>query len=186
MNRKEEPPHLNNTPGLSLEIGGGPLIIGMNYFVQRKGEIMNKKILTYAVIFTFSVFLVSAIVNQADGYVGDNRIIRIFGGYTQSEEKLRIEPETVLIAKGDVVVWLNWAKAREVKVVFEEGKVCEDVTEAALVFKLDPAKQCFVTSWIPLGGTSSLRFVQNGRYRYVVETSTGIKSSGMIQVGVKE
>ena len=53
-------------------------------------------------------------------------------------------------------------------VVFEDGKSCVDVTDAPAGFTLN-AKSCYVTSWIPFTGTSSLRFMEKGTYTYVVE-----------------
>lgn len=41
---------------------------------------------------------------------------------------IRIKPETLLISKGDCVVWFNRAEsAEEVKVTFEDGKKCMSV-----------------------------------------------------------
>ena len=105
----------------------------------------------------------------------------IYGGDSFSVKSIRIEPATLQIDKGSVVIWNNWAKASEVKVIFEEGKVCQDVTEAPTGFSMD-AKQCYVTTWIPLGGTSSLKFTQTGTYKYKVETTGGISGAGSIIV----
>lgn len=33
-----------------------------------------------------------------------------------------IEPETLRVAKGDCVVWINWTRGEDVKVIFREGK----------------------------------------------------------------
>jgi hypothetical protein len=86
-----------------------------------------------------------------------------------------------MVGKGTVVIWNNWARSTEVKIVFEDGKTCKDVTEAPMGFSMD-AKACYVTTWVPLGGTSSLRFVHSGTYKYEVETNGGIKTSGKIVI----
>ena len=64
-------------------------------------------------------------------------------------------------------MWVNFARD-EVKIIFEEGKKCEDVTEAPSGFKLD-AQNCYVTDYVKLGGTSSLKFNQQGTYDYEVK-----------------
>ena len=59
----------------------------------------------------------------------------------------KVEPRDIEIASGSCVVWVNWIKDTEIKVVFEEGKVCHDVTRAPASFKMD-AKNCYVTNYI--------------------------------------
>ncbi len=129
-----------------------------------------------AVILSF-VFMVSFLSTSV---AQETRVVRLHGG-THSTNSIRIEPDTLQISKGGVVVWNNWAKTSEVRIIFEEGKVCQDVTAAPMGFTLD-AKQCYVTTWTPLGGTSSLRFTQEGKYRYVVEASGGVRSKGTVHV----
>lgn len=128
-------------------------------------------ILSFALVFSFVVTTVAQ----------ETRVIRLHGGTSYSTNSIRIEPATLQISTGGVVVWNNWAKTSEVKIIFEEGKVCQDVTEAPMGFTLN-AKQCYVTTWTPLGGTSSLRFTQAGKYHYVVEASGGVRSKGTIHV----
>jgi len=43
---------------------------------------------------------------------------------------------------------------------------------------------CYVTSWIPFAGTSSLRFMQKGTYKYVVEAKgqKNVEAKGQIIV----
>jgi hypothetical protein len=45
-------------------------------------------------------------------------------------------------------------------------------------------KICFVTSWVPFAGTSSLRFMEKGTYDNVVESTLkkGVKTKGKIIV----
>jgi hypothetical protein len=143
---------------------------------------MNKKKLLIALGLVGLVFSI-AIFQTTQGTVNakEARIVSIFGGDTYSLKSIRLEPQYLTISKDTVVIWNNWARAHEVKVIFEEGKKCQDVTDAPTGFKLD-FKSCYVTSWIPLGGTSSLRFTEKGVYKYVVETSGSVKGRGEIRV----
>lgn len=71
------------------------------------------------------------------------------------------------------MVWFNRTSGPNLQIVFEEGKACAGVTE-------DPSGSfktgyggCYVSSWIPFGGTSSLRFKEKGSYKYTIESITG-------------
>lgn len=110
------------------------------------------------------------------------RIITILGGATAQTQELILSAPSLVVQKGDCVVWFNRARANEVKVSFENGKTCQNLTDAPFGFKIDDAKDCYVTSWIPFGGTSSLRFVKKGALNYTVETAGGIKTTGKILV----
>ncbi len=99
------------------------------------------------------------------------RVVRISGD-PESEEFLRVEPRDLDITSGDCVVWVNWSKTSEIMVVFQEGKVCYDVTRPSAGFNMD-AKNCYVTNYIPYGGTSSLTFKEHGTYNYEVVTEDG-------------
>lgn len=128
------------------------------------------------------VFCLGAIViNQQAVDASEARIVRIMGGATHNVQGIRLEPAILTVTPGSVVIWNNWARATEVKIIFKEGKVCDDVTDAETGFKMD-AQNCYVTTWIKLGGTTSLRFNEKGSYKYTVETSSGVKGQGEIQV----
>ena len=79
-----------------------------------------------------------------------------------------VEPETLNVAKGDCVVWINWTRGEDVQVNFREGKKCADATTSPVRFKPD-FKGCYLTDYIGFGETSSLVFVEQGAYRYEVE-----------------
>ena len=82
-----------------------------------------------------------------------------------------IQPEHLFIHKGDCVVWMNWSRGEDVKVIFREGKKCADISKAPSKFEMD-AKGCYVTGYLPFGATSSLLFVERseqGRLDYEVE-----------------
>lgn len=108
------------------------------------------------------------------------RIIRVYADTIDGKKQIYIEPNTSWVPKNTVVIWVNQARTDEIKVVFEEGKRCADVTSPTDAFNLDAT--CYVTSWVPSGGTSSLRFVEAGIFNYVVETSDGVKAKGKIVV----
>jgi len=139
--------------------------------------------LIFAVIGWICVFPTGGafLTNQQTAAAQDCRIVRIHEGVTLGESKVRIEPEALWIQKGSCVIWFNRGPSIEVKVVFEEGKRCEDVTEAPTGFKLD-AENCYVTSFIPLGGTSSLKFNEEGSYKYTVVTADGTETKGELVV----
>ncbi len=101
-------------------------------------------------------------------FAADERLVRLLGGIGPQTDQIRVEPETLMVQEGTVVVWLNWVKGEEVKLTFREGKKCDDATEAASGFGLD-AENCYVTSWVPMGGTSSLIFSEKGTYPYEVQ-----------------
>jgi hypothetical protein len=80
---------------------------------------------------------------------------------------LVIEPETSVIKKGDCVVWVNWART-DLRVIFREGKTCLDRTKAPAGFKMD-VSGCYLTDYLPFGGTSSLLFTEEGTFNFEVE-----------------
>jgi len=107
------------------------------------------------------------------------RIIRIHKELGTSGKLVRLEPETLYIAKGTCVIWINWVQAKEVRVNFrEDGKKCQDATESPMGFKF--AENCFVTNYLPLGGTSSLRFNDEGTFAYEVEIPGETRTAGSL------
>ena len=143
---------------------------------------MNRKILSVAVMLVFILALTTLLANQETLSAQECRLVRLHGGIGANVAEIRIEPRTLWISKGTCVIWSNWVRTDEVKVEFEEGKKCEDVTDAPVGFKLD-ADNCYVTDFISLGGTSSLRFNEAGTYKYTVEAAGGtIKARGEIGV----
>lgn len=83
-----------------------------------------------------------------------------------------ISPETLHIKKGDCVVWMNWTHGEDLKVVFKEGKRCQDMTKSPVGFKMD-WRGCYVTDYLDFGTTSSLVFDQAGTFKYEVEFRPG-------------
>lgn len=107
-----------------------------------------------------AIFLLQGVV-----WAQNCRVIRIQGMATH--QSIRLEPEIIRIAKGDCVIWFNRAATQEVKVVFEDGKRCSTVSAAPVGFSLDH-ENCYVTTWLEFGATSSLRFMDPGSYQYMI------------------
>jgi hypothetical protein len=124
---------------------------------------------------------VSVFACWQDANAQECRVVKISGEGVAGAGKVYIEPEHLTIPKDTCVVWYNRARTNEVKVKFADGKKCEDVTTSEVGFKLD-VESCFVTSYIPFAGTSSLNFVETGTYDYVVESKSGVMAKGKIIV----
>ena len=69
-------------------------------------------------------------------------------------------------------------------VKFREGKKCESATEAPTGFKVDKGQGCYVTDFLPMGGTASLRFQESEMYNYEVtwEGRKDVVHNGVIVV----
>ena len=132
-----------------------------------------------------SIFIGQSIVNaEKICRLEDLKVVRISG---QSEESgmLTIEPKAIDIIAGDCVVWVNWSKGGEVMVVFNDGKVCYDVTRPSAGFKMSE-KNCYVTNFIPYGGTSSLTFKDKGVFEYEVIAVNGTATKCKLTVHEKK
>ncbi len=122
----------------------------------------------------------------------EHRLVRILGGLSTGAAELKqpitLDPPSLSVPKGTVVTWLNWSRNTEcVQISFEDGKRCEDGTDAPSGFSMR-TDGCYVTSWISFGGTSSLLFTEPGTFSYVVEAKTGgevRKETGQIVVTAK-
>ena len=141
---------------------------------------MNKSRLLIAMGLAFILFITLFPLAQETVTAGEEcRIIRIMG--KDQYGGMRLEPEYVTVTKGACVIWTNWSRGLEVAIEFEDGKTCEDVTDAAMDFSLNE-RSCYVTTYLALGQTSSLRFMQKGSYNYNVVTKGGQKLQGQIRV----
>ena len=139
----------------------------------------KKRFLTtlIALALVFSAFVL--IIHQKGLSAGECRLIRIYGE-PGGQIPFGLEPDITNIRSGSCLVWVNLAREKEVKVIFEDGKVCKDVTTAPVGFQMD-AKNCYVTNYIPFGATSSLLFEKEGTYEYVA-TAGKIKVKGKVIV----
>ena len=141
-------------------------------------------IMGIGLVFIFAISIILG--NQQEINAQECRIIRVYGGIEAADNKVRIEPETVSINKGSCVIWNNWAWSKElgekvVLVKFSDGKKCEANTDAPTLYKMDD-QNCYVSSYIAYGGTSSLRFTEQGTFEYVVESKDMERAKGKIMV----
>lgn len=128
---------------------------------------MNKKAYFLKIIGLVLIFVIPILLTARDTInAQDTRIVRIYGGGSQ-QNPVRLEPKTLLISKDTVVVWSNFARLSEVKIIFEDGKSCSDCTKSPCRFSMSP-DSCYITSFVGLGETSSLRFVEKGTFSYKV------------------
>ncbi|MDY6845117.1 MAG: plastocyanin/azurin family copper-binding protein [Thermodesulfobacteriota bacterium] len=138
------------------------------------------KVIGVALILVMPVFMLG--LNSSDA--NEVRVIRIYGGGGYGEgghfTGLRLEPQTVTVSTKTTVVWLNIGRQPDVDVIFKEGKACKDGTDAAVRFNL-AQDNCYVTSFVAQGETSSLKFTQKGTYKYKVKAGT-FESDGKIIV----
>jgi hypothetical protein len=114
------------------------------------------------------------------GGAGQVRVVRISARTDLGVKSVTIEPQTLRVTEGSVIVWVNEGPDDEAKIVFDDGTRCADVSSSATLFSLESS--CYVTSWVPVGGTSSLRFNESGDLDYVVETAGGQKARGKVIV----
>lgn len=109
------------------------------------------------------------------------RIVRVL---SSARGEIHIEPDVMWVEKETCVVWNNWSRFSDIKVNFQKGKACQKGTSAAVGFELQEIdeKVCLVTDWIPLGGTSSLTFKEEGEYPYIIKADKGKELTGKIIV----
>jgi len=141
---------------------------------------MNKKRLLVALGVSLVVATMIGLLSLEKVSAQECRLVKVHGKIDLST--VMIEPDTIYASKGDCVVWFNRV-AKEIMVKFDEGKRCTDVTQAPIGFSLN-AQNCYVTSWVPFAGTSSLRFMEKGTYSYVIEAKgqKNVKAKGQIIV----
>jgi hypothetical protein len=142
---------------------------------------MNKNRLVITLVGSFVIATIIGLLNLGKVSAQECRLIQVHG--RTEHPSIMIEPATAFLSKGDCVVWFNRVTAKEIQVVFEEGKRCVDVTKAPMGFSLNE-QSCYVTSWLPFTGTSSLRFMEKGTYKYVVKAKgmSDIRAEGQIVV----
>ena len=127
---------------------------------------MKSKKMLNVIGFVFILTAVFMLFTQGTINAGDDcKIIRIIS--TATYQDVSLDPKALEIEKGSCVIWYNKASKSYVEITFPEGKkVCEDVVEASIDFKLDE-KNCFITvTHIPPFGTASLVFKKEGTYEY--------------------
>ena len=137
---------------------------------------MGKKL--FSLFTLFAVGLGVLFVNQATVNAQECQIITIH----DREDSIVLHPETISISKGTCVIWINWSTASEISIMFEQGKVCKDVVQASMNFKLDK-ENCFISNLIlSKGGTASLVYEKPGSFDYEAKTQKGKTVKGKIVV----
>ena len=133
----------------------------------------------------FGIVLVSIIFLFAQGVVnaGDCRIVRVTSLAKWQETSIAVEPEIMRITTGTCIIWYNRSTSK-VKIIFEDGKTCTDITDASVGFKVDEKKGCYFTeTYIEPGGTASLQFTKQGNVEYIVDAEGRTeKPKGQIKV----
>jgi len=142
---------------------------------------MNKKRLWIVVGLALAVGLGIFLANQTETDAQACRIVRIYGVTEADAGELLLEPETLRVDRKTCVIWTNWVGGKVVSVRFSEGKKCEATTTGTKLFKLDDAN-CFVSSYIEYGGTTSLTFKDVGTYEYVVDSKDMKSVKGKVVV----
>jgi len=144
----------------------------------------NKKLCELLpIVLTFVLGLIIFLVTLDTIHAQDVRIVKIYGGSSLSTGDIYLDPQTLWISKGDIVIWNNLARTPRVQIVFKEGKECQKVTSAPTGFKFDQAQECYLTDSIIFGGTASLRFNEQGTYEYLVRDAVetiSIKAKGKV------
>jgi len=134
------------------------------------------------IVFGFAFGLLYPAVSPANAE--DAVLVKIHGVGQDKLAGIFINPADMYVNSGTIVIWLNGVKEQEIKVIFEDGKTCKDVTasDTGDFFMLD-VKGCYVTNFIPFAATSTLQFTESGTFEYTVNSQDGkIKASGKIIV----
>lgn len=80
---------------------------------------------------------------------------------------VNVTPKALRAPVGSCVVWVTWQPVRsEVRISFKQGETCQAGTSAPSGFKMEAG--CYLTDYLPLGGTSSLVFEREGTYSYEI------------------
>lgn len=131
----------------------------------------TKLIWFVGIVLSITIGLLPATIGTS--FATSASLIRV---YTASGDKpaLELDPPTLYVPKGSVVIWVNGVMNQELKVVFKDGKACQDVAISPEFkgFQLD-SKSCFVTTFMPYASTSSLQFTDVGTFEYDIVTEDG-------------
>jgi len=138
------------------------------------------------VLFTFSaVVLIRFALPEGTSVGQEIRVIRV-GSPPSTGDEIRIEPGFMVIDPGTIVIWWNKGK-EEIKVIFPEGAKCDVGTGSPRGFHIESeAQHCYIAASIPIGETSSLRFISENIYEYEVRTGSKGIGKGKIVVAKEE
>ena len=112
----------------------------------------------------------------------DAQLIQVTSSGEGNMAKLTIDPTDAHVKKDTIVIWLSGVLSEDIKIEFADGKKCKSVTAHAAGFDLDMERWCYVTSYVPFAGSSSLQFTESGTYEYTVYTKEGATVAGKIIV----
>jgi hypothetical protein len=121
----------------------------------------------------FMLFFISFIgsfsllsVDIADA--GNCQIVRVAKETRGDESLIYLYPDEIKVPKGTCVVWVNWAEREKVSINFHKNsRSCMVATEAPSGFVL--VESCFLTDFLDIGQTVSLRFKEAGVFTYQLE-----------------
>ena len=135
------------------------------------------------------VFLLATVcivmVNQGVSLAKTASLIRIEPVETEDGKLVgfNIDPKVLKVDEGAVVIWQSGIPEMEVRVIFEDGKVCMELTTGPSGFALDNYTNCFVTTYMPYGATSILQFPKAGTFDYLIMSEDAkLKFKGQIVV----
>jgi len=118
------------------------------------------------------------IFSQSEVSATDIHIVKLQAVMKENSEQLVVDPDVLTIGLKDIVIWVNQAPTDELKISFEEGRKCQDVTSPSNHFNLNAS--CYVANWLWSDETASLKFNDVGTYKYQVQTRKGIVKDGKI------
>lgn len=112
----------------------------------------------------------------------DAKLIQVSPIGKEKTVGLDVDPAEVKVKMNTIVIWLSAVQDSEIKIEFADGKKCKSVTAHADGFNLDQDRWCYVTSYVPFAGSSTLQFTDKGTYRYTIYTKDGVSAIGKIMV----
>ncbi|MBN2466961.1 MAG: hypothetical protein JXD19_02320 [Deltaproteobacteria bacterium] len=141
---------------------------------------MNKARLVIAagLVILFSLVIGMVDYGRCDSLQIINSRIRV--QVVDGKKQISIEPATIKLVKGGVVIWFNAAPTEEIRVIFEEGKRCQELTSPSRHFNLEAS--CYVASWVGSNETTVLKFNESGTFKYTVQTPDGVEAQGEVVV----
>jgi hypothetical protein len=145
---------------------------------MRKKDVLLR-VMVVSIIAMSVIFMIQKIASATEAQLVKIEPVR-------SEKKLtaiKIDPQTININKGTVVIWLSGV-LEKVKVVFDDPAACQDVTADPKLTKIyTDWYDCYTTTYLPFAETTSLQFNKAGSFPYVVQTEDGkITTKGKIIV----
>jgi plastocyanin len=154
-----------------------------NKTIQEEDGVMNqKKRLCFQLLLVLVVAAFGILVNQSQALSTESPMIRI----ESTQKGLVLNPQTLTINKGAVVVWVEMAAdVSMVKLMFNDPVACQETTAEQITKKKFYPKwgDCYTTTYLKFPDTTSLQFNKAGTLPYTVVTENGkMKVSGKIIV----